>query len=195
MVSEPTWRTPFVRHLESDRHRFGNPQRVTPSGIWYYCGLYASRLLLAILISVPGRRFLGGRIEKASDQIDSVAQFIAFGFAAREVPRQCVAAFLDRRDEAVGNAAVAHVRHQRVNGALPFRLVHAGGNALVGDDAGIALGERDEDQNPSALFSVGDAADGELLQRGTMRDGTACRPRDERDAQARQTEQRGGGKK
>src|SRR5665811_333890 len=35
MVSEPTWRTSFVRHLESDRHRFGNPQRVTPSGIWH----------------------------------------------------------------------------------------------------------------------------------------------------------------
>src|SRR5674476_268324 len=35
MVSEPTWRTSFVRHLESDRYRFGNPQRVTPSGNWY----------------------------------------------------------------------------------------------------------------------------------------------------------------
>src|ERR1017187_10060905 len=35
MVSEPTWRTSLVRHLESDRHRFRNPQRVTPSGIWY----------------------------------------------------------------------------------------------------------------------------------------------------------------
>jgi hypothetical protein len=35
MVSEPTWRTSFVRHLESDLNRFGNPQRVTPLGIWY----------------------------------------------------------------------------------------------------------------------------------------------------------------
>jgi len=36
MVSEPTWRTSLVRHLESDRRRFVNPQRVTPSETWYY---------------------------------------------------------------------------------------------------------------------------------------------------------------
>src|SRR5450830_1482530 len=41
MVSEPTWRTSLVRHLESDQRRFGNPQRVTPSGIWYYMVLTA----------------------------------------------------------------------------------------------------------------------------------------------------------
>src|SRR5450755_824720 len=35
MLSEPTWRTSLVRHLESDPPRFVNPQRVMPSEIWY----------------------------------------------------------------------------------------------------------------------------------------------------------------
>jgi hypothetical protein len=35
MVLEPTWRTSFVHHVESDPRRFGNPQRVTPSEIRY----------------------------------------------------------------------------------------------------------------------------------------------------------------
>jgi len=35
MVSEPTWQTSLVRHLESDPCRFVNPQRVMPSEIWY----------------------------------------------------------------------------------------------------------------------------------------------------------------
>ena len=77
----------------------------------------------------------------------------------RKVRRQHVAAALDRGDEAVGDAAVAHMRDQRVDGALPLRLRHPGGDAVVGDDAGIALGQRDEDQDAGAVLLARDAAD------------------------------------
>ena len=39
----------------------------------------------------------------------------------------------------VRDPAVAHMRDQRIDGALPFRLCHAGRDALVGDHACVAL--------------------------------------------------------
>ena len=72
-------------------------------------------------------------------------------------------------DEAIGDMAVAGVRNQRIDGALPFRLRHAAGDAVVGDDTGIALGQRDEDQNTAAVLLAGDAAEDELLHGGAMR--------------------------
>ena len=83
------------------------------------------------------------------------------------------------------------MRDQRVDGALPFRLRHPRGDAVVGDDAGIALGERDEDQDAGAVLLARDAADGELLQRDAMGHGAARRARHQRDAHPRQAEQHG----
>src|SRR5216684_1237631 len=41
------WRTSFVRHLESDSRRYGNPQRVTLSETWYYTTTFAGPSELA----------------------------------------------------------------------------------------------------------------------------------------------------
>ncbi len=45
---------------------------------------------------------------------------------------------------------LAHMADERVDRALPVRLRHAGGDALVGDDAGVALRQRYKDEDAGA---------------------------------------------
>ena len=82
-----------------------------------------------------------------------------------------------------------------IDGTLPFRLRHASRDPVISYDACIALRKRDENQNSVAVLLMGDAADGKLLQRGTVGDGATGRLRDETDANTGQTKDRGGDKK
>src|SRR5258708_3129084 len=102
---------------------------------------------------------------------------------------QYVAAGVDGCDEAVGDAAVFHVREQRVDGGLPLPLRHAGGDAVVGDDAGVVLRQRDEDQDAAAVLGAGDAALDELVHGDAMGGGTPRPARKQAHAHARQEEQ------
>jgi hypothetical protein len=44
-----------------------------------------------------------------------------------------------------------HVLSQRIDGGLPFRLMHLLGNSFVRDDARVMLRHRDEDKNPRTV--------------------------------------------
>ena len=99
------------------------------------------------------------------------------------------AAHLDRRDEAVGDAAFARMGDQGVDGALPVRLRNARGDAVVGDDAGIMLGERDEDQDAGTVALSRDRAGEELLGRDPEGHRPARPARDQRHAHPRQAEE------
>ena len=74
----------------------------------------------------------------------------------------------DAGGEAGGDLAGTHVADQGVDRRLPFRLGHLLGNALVGNDARIMLGERHIDQDTGAIFGVADAPYKELLERGAV---------------------------
>ncbi|MGA3064285.1 MAG: hypothetical protein ABSD90_13825, partial [Methylocystis sp.] len=39
-AEQRSWRNSLVRHVESDRCRFGKSHRVTLCEIWYYAGLF-----------------------------------------------------------------------------------------------------------------------------------------------------------
>src|SRR5579864_9821746 len=82
---------------------------------------------------------LGALAIRTSDQMDSVRKLIAASLGTWEVRFENLSACIDRRNETVGDAATAHVRDKCVDGSLPFRLRHAIRNALVGDNARIAL--------------------------------------------------------
>ena len=79
---------------------------------------------------------------------------------------------------------LAHVTGQGVDRGLPLRALHFLGDAVVGDDARIALRQRHEDQYAGAVFGMRDAAHDELLQRG------AVRPRPPHGARHQQEPQR-----
>src|SRR6202521_4581690 len=121
--------------------------------------------------------------------MDSVRQFIATGLGTWEFRLEHVSTYLDRRNKTVGDAAISRMRNKRIDGSPPMRLRYAGGDALVGDDAHIALRNGDEDQDAGAILLARDAADGELLHGGAMGDGAARCARHQRHPDARQTKQ------
>src|SRR6266436_5695560 len=103
------------------------------------------------------------RHDTASNHVDSVRQLIATGLGTRKVLLEHACAPVDRHDKALGDAAAAHVGGECVDSSLPLRLWHACRYALVGDDAGIALRQGDEDQNAGAILLAPYATDHELL--------------------------------
>src|SRR5262245_36784794 len=87
-----------------------------------------------------------------SYHVDSIRQLIAAGFGPREMRLKHLRTQVDCRKKALGDAAAAHVSGERVDSSLPLRLRHACRYALVGNDAGIALRQGDEDQNAGAIL-------------------------------------------
>src|SRR3954467_10560460 len=79
----------------------------------------------------------------ASNQIDSIRQFIPAFLSPREMPRELIPTQIDCRDEPLGDASITHVSQQRIKSCLPFRLAHSSCNPIVNDDTCIALGEGD----------------------------------------------------
>ena len=81
-----------------------------------------------------------------------------------EVLCKLISTQVDRCNKAIRDAAITHVVNQRINGRLPFGLGHTCSYFIVGNDARITLCERDEDQNPRAIFSLPNPTAGKLLQ-------------------------------
>src|SRR5262249_9111896 len=123
-----------------------------------------------------------------SDQIDAIRQLITARLRARKVSCEQIATLLHRHDESLGNLATAHMPYQRIEGALPFRLRHARGYSLVGNDASVVLCKRDEDQDARAVLLVRDAAGNELLHRDPVRDRAPRRAWNQRNTNPRQAE-------
>src|SRR5579883_249262 len=119
-----------------------------------------------------------------SDQENPVWQLVSLS-RGWEVLGQDAAAFFDRRDKALGDRALFCPLEKLINRLLPDRWTGFGCDALVGNDARVPLGERNEDQNAGPVFLARHAADHELLHRGAM----GCRPL--RPARNEQTADRG----
>src|SRR4051794_34703225 len=98
-----------------------------------------------------------------SDEVYPVRQLPALGAGTREMRRQFPAAYLDRGNEPIPDPVFPHMRRQRVDGCLPFGLPHARGDAVIGDNSGVTLRQRNEDEDPAAILLASNAADGELL--------------------------------
>src|SRR2546430_14020131 len=101
-----------------------------------------------------------------------------------------LSAHIDGSDKSISDAIIAHVRNKQINSRLPLRLGRTSSNSIVGNDARIALRERDEDQYPATMFCPRDTTDGKLFHGSAVSDGTTCMTRHERNPHARQTEQR-----
>src|SRR5579863_3231387 len=89
--------------------------------------------------------------------------------ASGEVAREQLAAFLRCADQRLLRPPRLHRRRQPPDDRAPLALAHDLGGAVVGDDAGVALGERDIDEDAVALRAMRQAADDELLERRAMR--------------------------
>ena len=78
------------------------------------------------------------------------------------------AATFDCRSKSCGDAAGSHVADQSVDRRLPLGTVNFLCNAVVSNDACVALGQRYEDQYARAVPGMGDTAYNELLKRGPV---------------------------
>src|ERR1700755_3246411 len=67
------------------------------------------------------------------------------------------AATLDRGDETVGRPAVSDRANQRLDCLVPYRRWYLVVDSTVGDDLGIALGGRSENQHAGALLGLVEA--------------------------------------
>ena len=101
-------------------------------------------------------------------------------------------ATLDRGGEPLGDAAGTHVVAKSINRRLPLGCLHLLGDTVVGNDAGVTLRQRHEDQDSAAVPGIGDAADDELLECRTMRPRPAHAARNQRQPERRQEENKRG---
>jgi len=67
---------------------------------------------------------------------------------------QFVGTFFDDRNEAIRRAACSDLRRQRADGIVPNRGRDLPCNAGVGDDVGITLRQRYEDENAGAPLGM-----------------------------------------
>src|SRR5579883_602624 len=106
--------------------------------------------------------------------------------ARREALRQEIAAARRGADQRLGGLSAFHLGEQPIDQDLPLLLRNRFGCGVIGDDAGEPLGERNIQQHAIALMIMGEAAQGELLERGAMRIGPPDPRRRQQEAQARQ---------
>src|SRR5512132_977755 len=113
----------------------------------------------SIMQTKPARfpRFETTLAGERSDQINAIRQLVAIRCRGRKMPCKLFPAHFDRGDKPLGNTAVARVGDQGVYGFLPSGLGHPPGDRGTDDNASIALGERNKDEDPRLTFVASEA--------------------------------------